>query len=45
MRYCVAPEDGKLIAQVAQLVPGERIEARLADGTLDLNVERIKPGD
>ena len=38
-------EDGNVITQVAQLNPGDSIEARLADGTLDLNVERVKPAE
>lgn len=38
------PADGRVIGQVAQVAPGESIEARLADGTLDLKVEHIKPG-
>jgi exodeoxyribonuclease VII large subunit len=39
------PEDGRVITQVAQVTPGERVEARLADGALDLTIEQIKPGD
>lgn len=39
------PEDGSVISQAAQLNPGDSIEARLADGTLDLNVERIKTAE
>lgn len=37
-------DDGRLVRSVAQAAPGDRLQARLADGVLALTVDAAKPG-
>lgn len=39
------PENGKVVTQIQQLSQGDRIEALLADGRLDLSVDTIEAAD
>ena len=39
------PDDGTVVTRVAQLSPGDRVKAQLADGRLDLSVDRIEPDE
>ena len=37
-------DDGRLVRSVAQAAPGDRLQARLADGVLALTVDAANPG-
>jgi exodeoxyribonuclease VII large subunit len=41
--YALLVDGGALVGGVSAVRPGDRIEARLADGRLDLIVEAVRP--